>query len=185
MWISTDHRFATRAAFLAACAAAGWPLVQGFADLPGGVAMDIIGPILAPATIDGDGKPVAGEVLDAGFHVNIAWHGRPVDAAFVASQVTPSSPSRRWGLPPPASPPAPAVPGSLPAWKLKAKLREAGRLAEARNAIDLMGGLRRDAWDGAAEWPRDSRLVAALMTALSMTATQMDELFTDAGAIQG
>ena len=66
MWHATYHAFPSRAAFLAACDAAGW---QRGPDqrplLPEGVVLDEVGPIMSRPTVDVDGTPVPGEVLDA------------------------------------------------------------------------------------------------------------------------
>lgn len=99
MWITTYHRFTNRTAFLEACTVAGWTCPPGRdPELPQGVAMDILGPIVAPAQLGEGGVPVAGEVIDPRYHVNLAWHGRELDPAFQASLVVPVTPSRGWDV---------------------------------------------------------------------------------------
>jgi hypothetical protein len=96
MWTPTYHRFTSRAAFLAACEAAGWPLDGAAPQPPQGVAVDELGPLLAPATLGPGGAPIPGEVLDFRHHVNLAWHAQDMPPAFAASQVLPTTPSRVW-----------------------------------------------------------------------------------------
>lgn len=80
MWTPTYHRFLNEAAFLAACDAAGWPRDhENRPAPPPHVQLDIIGPLADPR-----------------WHVNAAWHSRGVDPAWVASQITPATPSRAW-----------------------------------------------------------------------------------------
>ena len=185
MWISTYHRFTNRAAFLAACGAAGWTRDSpGEPTPPAGVALDGIGPILGSAWIGPGGTPQPGVVLDAGYHVNLAWHARDMDAAFAASQVMPTTPSRAWDLPVEVEPGPLPVPTSMPAWKGKAALREAGLFDAVEKAVQAAGGRVRDAWDGAAEWNRGSEFLADLASALGLNADQVDQMFHDAAAIQ-
>jgi len=73
------------------------------------VAIDIVGPIVAPAQFGEGGVPIAGEVIDPRYHVNLAWHGRERDPAFQASLVVPATPSRRWNV---ATAPALQPPGA-------------------------------------------------------------------------
>ena len=42
---------------------------------PEGAVLQEIGPIVAPPSLDADGTPVPGDVLDPRYHVNAAWHG--------------------------------------------------------------------------------------------------------------
>ena len=184
MWITTCHRFASRAEFLAACQVAGWtcPLGQD-PEPPPGVALDILGPIASPAQIAEGGVPIAGEVIDPRYHVNIAWHGREPDLAFQASLVVPATPSRGWDVaPPPASPPP--VPPVIPAWKGKAALREAGLLDAVEVAVAAVGGRVHDAWIGASEWSRDSDFLLSLAVGLGLSRHQSDEMFRAADSIQ-
>ena len=112
MWTTTYHRFTNRTAFLEACKVAGWTCPPGRdPELPQGVAMDIVGPIVGPAQLGEGGVPVAGEVIDPRYHVNLAWHGRELDPAFQASLVVPATPSRGWDVtaPPALQPPVPTV----------------------------------------------------------------------------
>ena len=105
MWTTTYHRFTNRAAFLEACQAAGWTCPPGQnPELPQGVAIDIVGPIVAPAQLGEGGAPVAGEVIDPRYHVNLARHGRELDPAFQASLVVPATPSRGWDFTTPLVP---------------------------------------------------------------------------------
>ena len=78
------------------------------------MAIDIVGPIVGPAQLGEGGVPVAGEVIDPRYHVNLAWHGRELDSAFQASLVVPATPSRGWDV---ATAPAsqPPVPMAIPA----------------------------------------------------------------------
>jgi hypothetical protein len=65
MWITTCHRFTNRAEFLAACQAAGWTCPPGQdPELPAGVALDILGTVVAPAQVAEGGALIPGEVLD-------------------------------------------------------------------------------------------------------------------------
>jgi hypothetical protein len=58
MWITTCHRFTSRAEFLAACQTARWICPPGQnPELPQGVAVDIVGPIVAPAQVGEGGAP--------------------------------------------------------------------------------------------------------------------------------
>jgi len=139
MWITTCHRFTNRAEFLAACLAAGWTCSSGQdPEPPPGVALDILGPIVSPAQIGEGGVPIAGNVLDWRYHVNIAWNGRDPDAAFQESLVVPATPSRWWDIAPtPAV--QPPVPPVVSAWKGKAALREAGLLDAVEVGVAAAG----------------------------------------------
>lgn len=99
MWIPTYHRFADRAAFLAACEAAGWPVEAGAPVLPPGVTVEEIGVLYAPASVGPGGMPMAGAVIDARHHVNMGWHAQDMDPAFLDSIVSPATPSRSYELP--------------------------------------------------------------------------------------
>lgn len=183
MWITTYHRFTNRAAFLAACETAGWAVQAGEPQLPAGVALDIIGPIIGPATVAGGGAPVPGEVIDPRHHVNIAWHARDMDPAFAESAVAPEAPGRRFDVataPPVASP----VPASVPAWKARAALREAGLLGSVVATVEAAGGRVLDAWHHAPTWDRDSEFLASMSAALGMSPAQVDQMFRDADAIR-
>ena len=98
----------------------------------------IVGPIVAPAQVGAGGAPIAGEIVDPRYHVNLAWHSREPDPAFQASQVAPSTPSRRWDVPaaPASQRPVPAL---IPAWKGKAALREAGLLDAVEASVAKAG----------------------------------------------
>ena len=184
MWITTCHRFTNRAEYIAACQAAGWTCPPGQdPDLPQGVAVDIVGPIVAPAHVGESGAPVAGEIIDPRYHVNLAWHGHGPDPAFRASLVVPVTPSRGWDVTlPPAS--QPTVPPVIPAWKGKAALREAGLLGTVEAAVAAAGGRVQDAWVGASEWSRDSEFLTALAAKLGLSSTSVDDLFRSADAMQ-
>jgi hypothetical protein len=184
MWITTCHRFTNRAAFLAACQMAGWTCPPGQdPELPQGVAVEIVGPIVAPAQVGEGGVPIPGEVIDPRYHINLAWHGHDPDPAFQASLVVPATPSRGWDIAPsPVS--LPPVPPIIPAWKGKAALREAGLLNAVEGAVATAGGRVQDAWAGAAEWQRGSEFLQALAAALGLDGPQVDQMFRDAAAIQ-
>lgn len=96
MWTRTHHRFENRAAFLAACESAGWPVEAGTPQPPAGVALDEIGMLFEAPTLGPGGVPVAGALVDARHHVNAAWHARDMPEAFAASVVTPEAPVRGW-----------------------------------------------------------------------------------------
>lgn len=184
MWITTCHRFTTRAEFVAACQTAGWTCPPGQdPEPPPGVAIDILGPIVAPAQVDKGGVPTAGDVIDPRYHVNLAWHGREPDPTFKASLVVPATPSRGWDVPavPEARPPVPPV---IPAWKGKAALREAGLLDAVEAAVAATGGRVQDAWTGASEWNRNSDFLHSLAAGLGLTRQQINDMFRAADAIQ-
>lgn len=185
MWTTTYHRFLNRAAFLAACDAAGWPRGPDSNPMPPeGAALVEIGPVLAPPSIGSDGVPVPADVLDPHYHVNAAWHGVEMPDAFRADSVAPATPNRCFALlaPPPTF--DPPVPTSIPAWKGKAALREAGLLDAAEVAVASAGGRVQDAWAGAAEWSRNSDFLLSLATGLGLTEQQIDDMFRSADAIQ-
>jgi hypothetical protein len=184
MWITTYHGFAIRAAFLATCADAGWECPPGHEPgLPHGVAMDIVGPLMGPPTIGEGGVPIAGEVVDPRYHVNLAWHGRDPDPAFQESLVVPEMPSRGWDVTTLLAS-RPPVPPTIPAWKGKAVLREQGLLTSVEAAVQAAGGRVRDAWSGASEWDRSSEFLQALAAVLGLEGSQVDQMFRDAAAIQ-
>ena len=81
MWITSFHRFPSRAAFLATCAQAGWqcPLGQD-PELPHGVAMDIVGPLMGPASLGEGGVPIPADVIDP----------RPTSPGMAVSSTPPS-----------------------------------------------------------------------------------------------
>ena len=147
------------------------------------MAIDIVGPIVGPAQLGEGGVPVAGEVIDPRYHVNLARHGRELDPAFQASLVVPVTPSRGWDV---ATAPAsqPPVPTSVPAWKGKAALREAGLLDAVEAAVAAAGGRVQDAWTGAPEWSRDSDFLLSLPGGLSLSQQQVDDMFRAADAIR-
>jgi hypothetical protein len=185
MWITTCHRFTSRAEFLAVCQVAGWTCPPGQDPEPSaGVALDILGPIVAPAQVVEGGGLIPGEVLDPRYHVNFAWHGREPDLAFSASLVVPATPSRRWDVTPPPPASQSPVPPVIPAWKGKAALREAGLLNAAEAAVAAAGGRVQDAWTGASEWSRDSEFLAALAANLGLSSASVDDLFRLAAAMQ-
>ncbi len=183
MWITTCHRFTSRAEFVAACQSAGWTCPPGQdPEPPPGVALDMVGPIVSPARIGESGASIPGEVLDPRCHVNLAWHGRVPDLAFTASLVMPATPSRGWDVtaPPASQPPVPPV---IPAWKGKAALREAGLLAAVEAAVAAAEGRVQDAWVGASEWSRDSEFLSDLGATLGLSAEQIDQMFREAAAM--
>lgn len=184
MWITTCHRFTNRAEFLAACQVAGWTCPPGQdPEPPPGVALDILGPIVSPPEVAAGGTPIPGEVVDPRYHVNFAWHGREPDLAFQASLVVPATPSRGWDIAKtPSSPPS--VPASIPSWKGKAALREAGLLDAVEAAVAAAGGRVHYAWVGASEWSRDSDLLQSLAAVLGLSHQELDGLFRAADMIQ-
>ena len=117
---------------------------------PDGVALQEIGPIVAPPGIDAHGVPVPDDVLDARYHVNAAWHGVQPPAPFAACAMAPGTPSRAFALPAPPPSAEPPVPAMIPAWKGKAALPEVGLLDAVEAAVQAAGGRVRDAWDGLA-----------------------------------
>jgi len=185
MWITTYHRFPTRGTFVEACIAAGWQISAGVPDLPHGVALDILGPLIGPSTISAEGCPVPGNVLDSRYHVNLAWHAQEMDPVFAASQILPDILSRGWDLASQSPPGPPPVPASVPAWKGKAALREAGLLEAVEAAVAAAGGRAQDAWTGASEWGRGSEFLGDLAAALGLSAEQVDQMLREADAIHG
>lgn len=187
MWTPTFHRFASRAAFLAACDAAGWPrdpLTPTQPAPPAGVVLVELGPHTARPTLGQDGSPVAGDVIDARHHVNAAWHGAEIPASFAAAAITPDSPSSAIDVPVPATP-APPVPAVVAAWKAKAWLHQQNKLIAAETAATTAGGVALLAWQHAAEWHRDSTLVTTLAAALDLNSAAIDAAFIAADAIRG
>jgi len=188
MWCETYHRFNDRAAFLAACDAAGWgrdPLSPTLPAPPPEVGFSEIGALVARPTLAPDGAPIPGAVIDAGFHVNMAWHGGTVQEGFVASRVHPATPSRTFGLAPPPSPPPPVVPSTVAAWQGKAWLLQQGQLPAAEAAAQAAGGVALLAFQHAAEWHRDSALISVLAAALGLDAAATDAAFIAASKITG
>ncbi len=77
------------------------------------------------------------------------------------------------------------IPASIPAWKGKAWLLGAGLLDDAEAAAQLAGGVPLLAWQGAAEWHRDSGLMTALAAGLNLDPAAIDAAFIAADAIRG
>jgi hypothetical protein len=185
MWTTTYHRFLNRAAFLAACDAAGWPRGPDNSPMPPEQAALVeIGPLVAPPGLEANGIPIPGEVLDPRHHVNAAWHGLEVPEAFRAAAVAPATPNRCFALPAPPPAVASPVPATIPAWKGKAALREAGLLDAVEAAVAAAGGRVHDAWAGASEWSRDSDFLLILAEGLGLPSGQVDALFRSADAMQ-
>lgn len=180
----THCRFETRAAFLAAADAAGWPTGPDGDRAPPGGAVDEIGPLFDAPSIGPAGQPVPGVVIDGRWHVNVLWAG-DADPALDGFVVEPETPARAFAVPPPPAPPAPPVPDSVAAWKGKAVLAGLGLLDAAEAAVAAAGGTTAIAWAGAAEWGRDSAMLAAMAGALGLTDEQVDGMFRSASAIQG
>jgi hypothetical protein len=89
MWITTYHRFTNRVAFLAASQIAGWTCPPGQEpEPPQGVAVEIVGPIVAPARIGDGGALIPGDVLDPRHHVHVARHARQLMTATRARRIT-------------------------------------------------------------------------------------------------
>lgn len=184
MWVQGFYRFASRAAFFAACDAAGWPRDDRNQPAPpAGVDLDVVGQLISPPQIIA-GMAEPGEVIDARWHVNAAWHGVEPPAGFAAAAVTPEAPARAFALPAPAEPPPPAVPPVVAAWKGKAVLDAHDLLATVEAAVAAAGGMVAIAWAGATEWRRDSDFLAALAEAVGLTASEIDDLFREADAIR-
>jgi hypothetical protein len=185
MWTTTYHRFLNRAAFLAACDATGWPRgLDGKPMPPAGATLVEIGPIITAPGIDAHGVPVPGDVLDARYHVNAAWHGIEPPEVFRAVVVTPTTPSRAFALPPPQPLPEPPVPPVVAAWKAKEVLAQRGLLDDVEAAVVAAGGLVQRAWAGAGEWSRDSQFVGELADMLGFRAGDIDQMFREADAIR-
>jgi hypothetical protein len=185
MWITTCHRFTNRAEFVSACLAAGWTCPPGQdPEPPLAVALDILGPAVAPAQLGEGGIPIAGAVIDPRYHVNLAWHGRELDAAFQVSLIVPATPSRGWDIIPTGVAP-PVAPPTIPAWKAKAWLQQMGLLEAATAAASAGGPVAQLAFEHASEWHRTSPLVTALASGLGLSGQQIDQAFAAAGAIQG
>jgi hypothetical protein len=95
MWVDKCYRFANRAAFLAACDAAGWPRNAEGQPWPAAVALDIIGPGVEPPAIV-DGAAVPGAVLP-GYFVNASWYsGTDETPEFAAAQIVAEVPLRQF-----------------------------------------------------------------------------------------
>ena len=150
---------------------------------PQGVSLDVLGTLTAPPTMGPNSTPMAGAIIDPGFHVNMARHCQSVPAPFQASVITPATPHRVLSLPVLAPATAP-VPGHIPAWKGKAALRETGLLESVEAAVQAAGGRVQDAWAGASEWSRDSDFLLSLAAGLGLPKQQIDAMFCAADAIQ-
>lgn len=179
----THCRFETRAAFLAAADAAGWPTGPDGDRAPPGGAVDEIGPLFEPPSIGPAGQPVPGVVIDGRWHVNVLWGG-DADPALDGFVVEPETPARAFAVPPPPVPPAPPVPASVAAWKGKAVLDAHDLLGVVEAAVAAAGGMVAIAWAGATEWHRDSDFLAQLATAAGLDAAEVDDLFREADAIR-
>jgi hypothetical protein len=144
-----------------------------------------IGPIVGPPDVGVDGAPVPGDVLDVRYHVNAAWHGIDPPASFAACAVVPGTPCRSFALPsspPPVEPPVPAV---IPAWKGLAWLEQAALLDAAAPAAGRGSPIARLTFRHAAEWHRDSPLIAALAGGPGLDNAAIDAGFRAADAIRG
>ncbi len=130
--------------------------------------LDVIGPwIERPDLVDGVLVP---GTFDPRWHVNVARLGVDLPATFLATSIAPSTPQRGFGLPARPPPQPQPVPLTVPAWKGKAALREAGLLDVVDAAVQAAGGRVRDAWDRAAEWQRGSAFLSDLAGALGLLA---------------
>ncbi len=181
MWITTCHRFTNRAEFLAACQAAGWGCPPGQEpNLPQGVAMDILGALIGPASVGDGGVPIAGEVIDPGYHVNLAWHGREPDQAFEASLVAPAAPSRGWDItaPPVGHPP---LPGDVALWQFRAALKLAGHFERVQGALGQLATpqamLAAELFEYGDRIERRSSLTLEVARLLEVTDEDVDALF--------
>lgn len=152
---------------------------------PDGVALQEIGPIIAPPSIGPDGAPIPSDVLDARYHVNAAWHGLEPPEPFRAAAVVPKTPTRSFAIPAPPPPVEPPVPAVIPAWKGLAWLEQAGLLNAAATAAEAGSPVAQMAFRHAAEWHRDSSLIAALAAGLGLEGAAIDAAFRAADAIRG
>ena len=180
------YRFASRSAFRAAAAAAGW--VGGLdGDLmpPPGGAFDEIGPLFAPTTVDEGNRPVQGEVIDPRWHVNVLWGDVAPHEAFAAARVTPEAPARVFAVPPPPPPVVLQPPRVVAAWKGREVLKRRGLLDDAQAAAEAVGGMALLAWNEAAEWELDSVLLAGMASALSLSRGAVEAMFVETLSIQG
>jgi len=184
MWITTYHRFTNKAGFLAATKAAGWPMEQGDLALPRGVAMDMIGPLFGPPSVGEGGNPIAADVIDPRYHVNLAWHAQNMDAAFAASQVAPAQASRSFGIAPPVTP-LPPVPPTISAWKFKAWMELQSQLAGADAVATASDVVSRNAWRFADTLSRDSHLMIAIAAEMRLSEDDIDDAFIAADQIKG
>lgn len=184
MWTPLHYRFDDRAAFLAAVLAAGWRVEPHGEILTDGAAVDEIGPLVAPPSIDSNRRPAPGAVQDARWHVNILWPGDE-HAAFAAAQVSPATPTRAFGVPPPPAPTPQYTPDEVPAWKARIVLAEAGLLATVEAAIAQAPPRIQVAWAHKPTWRRNSPMINAMAQAVSLSNAQVRALFRDADAIPG
>jgi hypothetical protein len=96
-WTTSFHRWDNEAEYAAAITSLGW--TDG---PPHGVALDVIGTLYEPVVIvvipDGwtPADPLDPPVALAGYHINAAWMGVEMPAAFAAAQVAPRNPRRVW-----------------------------------------------------------------------------------------
>ena len=75
------------------------------------------------------------------------------------------------------NPPAPPVPGAISRFQAKAALQQAGLLEEVEAAITAADDLTKLAWSETQEFVRGSPTIVALGAALSLSETQIDDLF--------
>lgn len=92
-WTYTYHRFTNRAAFDAACDAAGFQRVDGQIAPPETVSLDVVGVMWTGGEYDSRGNVTKPPTLVPGYHVNAAWSVE-VPGAFKASLIVPASPRR-------------------------------------------------------------------------------------------
>lgn len=180
------YRFDDRAAFLAACDAADWREgPEGERLCPAGVTVAEVGAIFSSPSVGANGRPIPGALLDARWHVNVLWDGVEPPAEFAAAAVTPEAPTRTFATPPPPVPAEAPVPQVVPAWKGKAVLSQMGLLPAAEAAAAAASGVLAIAWANAAEWGRDSEMLAGMAGVLNLSPAQVDEMFRAAGAMKG
>lgn len=128
---------------------------------------------------------IPGDVLDARYHVNAAWHGMEAPEVFRLVAVTPPTPNRRSSLPPIAPPVEPPVPAVIPWRKGLAWLEQAGLLTAVATAAGAGTPVARLAFRHAAAWHRDSPLTTALATCLGLDSAAIDAAFWAADEIRG
>jgi hypothetical protein len=79
--------------------------------------------------------------------------------------------------------PAP-VPQSVTRMQGRIALQAAGLLSQVEAIIVQADTVDRIAWEDATEWPRDSRMIAQIGTALDLSSAEIDDLFRAAMAVQ-
>ena len=86
--------------------------------------------------------------------------------------------------PEPADVPPPIVPQTVTRFQAMAALHLAGYLEAASAAVAQSGVMAKLAWDNAQSFERSSQTLASLASALGISDTQLDALFTQADQIK-